>query len=405
MTHYSKELIEQIKEIDLYSLVQYYGVFKRKGIRSISNCPFHNERTPSFEVNHSRNTYHCYGCGVHGKGVINFVMAYEKLSFYDAIKWILSHYNIHHDNESDFLKSDLYKTKYIAPQPKQIDYISKAIYQKSLNKYENNNFIIYLKSIINNEKVVNELVRLFQIGTGKNDFTAFPMIDIQDNIRTGQIVLFDKVTGRRNKDVQINWLHNMESMRISTYEMCLFGSHQLNRAENENKSVAIVEAPKTAITMTYLEPKYIWLASCGVGGLSVAKCEPLQKRDIILYPDVAKTKDQVTPLHAWTKVKTDLDKTKLYGQITVSDTTEKFVNSLDPESEQCKRIRTIGYDLHDFAVDNNWFKAKAVQTKPVQTIVEKTLSDMILQNPNVQAMIERFEMLNPVTRKPYLLAS
>jgi hypothetical protein len=405
MKQYSKELIERIKEIDLFSLVQHYGAFQRKGQRSMSNCPFHSERTPSFEVNHNRNTYHCYGCGEHGKGVINFVMAYEKLSFYDAIKWILSHYNIHHDNESDFLKSDLYKTKYIAPQPKQIDYISKAIYQKSLNKYENNNFIIYLKSIINNEKAVNELIQLFQIGTGINGFTSFPMIDIDDNIRTGQILLFDSITGKRSKEVSINWLHNTPSMKISNYETCLFGLHQLNRVGNENKPVAIVEAAKTAITMTYLEPKYIWLASCGVGGLNVEKCKPLQKRNIILFPDVAKARDQITPFNAWTKVKTDLDKTKFYGQITVSYITEKFVNSLNSESEQYKRIRTIGYDLHDFAVENKWFEAKVAVIAPIQTIVEKTLSDMIKQNPNVQTMIERFALHNPVTRKPYMIAT
>jgi DNA primase len=50
-------------------------------------CPFHDEKTPSFTVNDTKQFYHCFGCGAHGD-VIDFVMAYDHLSFPEAVKML-----------------------------------------------------------------------------------------------------------------------------------------------------------------------------------------------------------------------------------------------------------------------------------------------------------------------------
>ncbi len=50
-------------------------------------CPFHGEKTPSFHVLTDRQSYHCFGCGVHGD-VFSFVMEYDKLPFFEAAKRI-----------------------------------------------------------------------------------------------------------------------------------------------------------------------------------------------------------------------------------------------------------------------------------------------------------------------------
>ena len=47
-------------------------------------CPFHSEKTPSFMVNPQRGMYHCFGCGA-GGSVVDFLMAYERLSFPEAV--------------------------------------------------------------------------------------------------------------------------------------------------------------------------------------------------------------------------------------------------------------------------------------------------------------------------------
>ena len=57
----------------------------RRGRNHLGLCPFHNEKTPSFNVNAEKGFYHCFGCGVHGD-VITFVMETEGLSFPEAIE-------------------------------------------------------------------------------------------------------------------------------------------------------------------------------------------------------------------------------------------------------------------------------------------------------------------------------
>jgi len=80
------ETIEQVlAATDIVDLVGSYLPLKRAGSNFKANCPFHNEKTPSFMVNPGRQSYHCFGCG-EGGSAIGFVMAYENLPFPDAVK-------------------------------------------------------------------------------------------------------------------------------------------------------------------------------------------------------------------------------------------------------------------------------------------------------------------------------
>lgn len=78
---------EEIRsKIDIADLISSYGFqLKHSGSDMWCCCPFHNEKTPSFKVDVSRGTYHCFGCGESGD-VFSFVMHQEGLSFGDAIK-------------------------------------------------------------------------------------------------------------------------------------------------------------------------------------------------------------------------------------------------------------------------------------------------------------------------------
>lgn len=78
---------EEIKaKIDIVDLVTSYGYqLKHTGSDFWCCCPFHNEKTPSFKVDSSRGSYHCFGCGESGD-IFSFVMKQEGLSFYEAIQ-------------------------------------------------------------------------------------------------------------------------------------------------------------------------------------------------------------------------------------------------------------------------------------------------------------------------------
>ena len=70
---------------DIVEVVGRYVELKRAGINQKGLCPFHGEKTPSFIVSPSRQTYHCFGCGAHGNAV-GFLMEHAGLSFPDAVR-------------------------------------------------------------------------------------------------------------------------------------------------------------------------------------------------------------------------------------------------------------------------------------------------------------------------------
>ena len=82
------EFVEQLKSsIDIVRVVGEYVRLKRLGAtgRYLGLCPFHQEKTPSFNVNQSKQFYKCFGCGV-GGDAIKFVMEVDGLSFPEALK-------------------------------------------------------------------------------------------------------------------------------------------------------------------------------------------------------------------------------------------------------------------------------------------------------------------------------
>jgi DNA primase len=80
------ETIERIRErVDIVELISSYLPLKRSGGNYQGLCPFHGEKTPSFNVNPARQIFHCFGCGVGGNSV-TFVMKMEGLSFPEAVR-------------------------------------------------------------------------------------------------------------------------------------------------------------------------------------------------------------------------------------------------------------------------------------------------------------------------------
>lgn len=84
---------EVIETVRIEDVVGDFVNLRRRGNNYSGLCPFHNEKTPSFNVNPARNIYKCFGCGVGGDAV-NFLMELEQLPFPDAIRWIARKYNL-----------------------------------------------------------------------------------------------------------------------------------------------------------------------------------------------------------------------------------------------------------------------------------------------------------------------
>lgn len=85
-----REILETVKVDDV---VGDFVNLKRRGTNLIGLCPFHNEKTPSFNVNIARNIYKCFGCG-RGGDAVNFLMEHEHLSFPESLRWVAAKYGI-----------------------------------------------------------------------------------------------------------------------------------------------------------------------------------------------------------------------------------------------------------------------------------------------------------------------
>jgi DNA primase len=70
---------------DVVAVVSRHVELKKAGINYKGLCPFHGEKTPSFIVSPSRQTYHCFGCGAHGDA-IRFLTEHHGMSFVEAVK-------------------------------------------------------------------------------------------------------------------------------------------------------------------------------------------------------------------------------------------------------------------------------------------------------------------------------
>lgn len=78
--------VRQVKDrLDIVEVIGDHVRLRRAGANFIGLCPFHDEKTPSFNVSPSRQTYHCFGCG-RGGDVFSFVMEKESLSFREALE-------------------------------------------------------------------------------------------------------------------------------------------------------------------------------------------------------------------------------------------------------------------------------------------------------------------------------
>ncbi len=66
---------------------------KRRGVNLIGLCPFHNEKTPSFNVNPAKNIFKCFGCGKGGDSV-TFLMEHEHFTYPEALRYLAKKYGI-----------------------------------------------------------------------------------------------------------------------------------------------------------------------------------------------------------------------------------------------------------------------------------------------------------------------
>ena len=205
--------------------------------------------------------------------------------------------------------------------------ITTDIINSSVNPSIDSDFTLFLSSLIGREKTL-KVIKDYFIGVTKNRDVIFYQIDKEGRCRTGKIMKYNRVTGRRIKDEniggKITWVHSILKQSINpklrlpddwTLTQCLFGEHLLKKYPFKN--VAIVESEKTALICSSFWPEYLWLATGGKSQLN-DRLQVLKGRKIVAFPDVdgyQEWKEKLSQIQ-------DLD-------ITVSDILEKSATEED----------------------------------------------------------------------------
>lgn len=232
------------------------------------------------------------------------------------------------------------------PKPPIINYIPPPLMKVTFKRYEENHFVRYLESLFE-QQLTQQLIERFHIGTAKRwrGATAFWQVDINGNVRQAKTMLYNPNTGKRVKEHQPpqigrskiyfegKGILRKQGIKEPNLSQCFFGEHQLNK--EPDKIVAIVESEKTAILMTTILPKYLWLATGGKNGCKwkdIDVIKPLNRRKIVLHPDLGCLED-------WSKKADQLR--KMGFNIVVSDFLEKRTNQAE---------KSEGFDLADYFI-------------------------------------------------------
>lgn len=250
--------------------------------------------------------------------------------------------------------------------PKLINFIDKNIPKTTLKLYNKNNFFLYLITYFD-EKLVLQTFKRYNVGTSKkwNGSTVFWQQDKTNQYRTGKIMLYNKSNGKRVKKPynHISWAHKALNISDFNLKQCLFGLHLTT---DKTKTIGLVEAEKTAITMNLFLPNCYWLATGSKQNLKEELLKPIKGFKIIAYPDKSEFKDWLQKCEKLTDKGFD---------ITCSELVEKS------SSKEGSDLADIYFDLENKKTEN----IKLSKT-------EQTIKKLNSKNSSLKTLIATFDL-------------
>ena len=150
----SDQIIEQVRHAnDVVDVIGAYFPLKKAGANFRALCPFHKEKTPSFNVTPSKQIWHCFGCGT-GGDVFKFVMQYENLDFLAAVRRLAERAGIKVEAENATGMADRSEKELLLKLHDEVA----AFFQENLRSAE------VAKKYLEKRKISAEVARKWRIG-------------------------------------------------------------------------------------------------------------------------------------------------------------------------------------------------------------------------------------------------
>lgn len=160
-----RETIDQIRDtVDIVDIIGDYLRLKKRGRNFLALCPFHTEKTPSFNVSPDKQMFYCFGCGK-GGNVITFLMEHEHMSFVEAVRYLAQKANITiQETGSDYRREQVERLNYAHR-------VALEYFQKQLRKPQYRKVLEdYLKK---RREIGDEAIEFFQLGLAGESWEGF----------------------------------------------------------------------------------------------------------------------------------------------------------------------------------------------------------------------------------------
>lgn len=147
---------------DIVEVINQRVPLKKAGATYKACCPFHDEKTPSFNVNPTQQFYHCFGCGASGDA-LKFIMEYEGLSFVEAVESLAAQYGLQVPYEQKSPQAQKQQQQRQEQQANLFDIMLLAAkyYRYQLRDHPNSE---KAKSYLRNRGLSPEIAKVFYIG-------------------------------------------------------------------------------------------------------------------------------------------------------------------------------------------------------------------------------------------------
>jgi DNA primase len=156
---FSSGTLEQIRAAsDIVDVIGSYIPLKRAGANFVALCPFHKEKTPSFNVNPHRQIFHCFGCHK-GGDVFAFVKEYENIDFPEAVRRLADRAKIPLEYEKNPAEQQSRHLK------ERLLQIHEQIAQRWQNALANEASGQIARDYLAKRGVTEEAVKLFRLGS------------------------------------------------------------------------------------------------------------------------------------------------------------------------------------------------------------------------------------------------
>jgi len=181
------DVVQLVKErINIVEIISEYFPLKKAGTNFKACCPFHQEKTPSFSVNETKQMFYCFGCKK-GGDVITFVRDYEKISYPEALRKLAIRAGITLKES----KAEPRKNTHLEMLFRSYE-LANAYFKDNLQQF-GSEAMAYLAE----RKISNDTIEKFDIGYSLNSFSGLKnyllkqKIDEKDMAATGLFIAND----------------------------------------------------------------------------------------------------------------------------------------------------------------------------------------------------------------------